>query len=497
MSSLRQKTVSGVLWSSLAKLSMQLVLLVVTTILARLLSKDDFGVVGMAALITVAIGMVNDKGLGMSIVQKKEVLPGQLSTMFWGSIGFGVLLYVLSFAASFPLALFFQKPEVQPIVTVIALGFVIGAFGIVQKSILTREMSFKALSIVEIVAVLTSGAVAVVMALTGFGVWSLVVNVIGRDLFTVIGLWFVCTWRPYLHFRWTEFREYLRFSSNVLANDGAIYLITNADITIIGRVLGSAALGVYNLALYLVKLPVTRISGIVAKVVFPAFSSVQDDLEAFKKAYLRAIKFISILTFPILAGLAVFSREFIMVILGEKWLEMVWPLIFLTPMAMLKSVGTIKGSVLMAVGRPDIEMKWNLVYLVPLVAVVYFGTRFGLVGVAIAFTALYVITFPIIQQITNKQILVTWPQFLKAVRTSSVATLVMVAAGIGIRFLSNTFLLFPPIVVLIIGPLMSAVIYMGTIWLLDKQIYFDFKSMMRKTTKTESTLELSEAVIPS
>ncbi len=486
MSSLKRKTVSGVLWYGLAKISMQLVLVIVTMVLARKLSQDDFGVVGMAAIITVAIGMVNDKGLGMSIIQKKDVQKSYLSTMFWGSVAFGVLLYLLSYGASFPLALFFRKAIVQPVIAVIALGFVIGSFGIVQKSLLTRDMDFKKLAIVEVSATIIAGACAVTCAFLGFGVWSLVINVLARDFITVLLLWIVCDWRPFFHFSKSEFKEYLGFSSNVLANDGAIYLITNTDVAIIGRVLGSAPLGVYNMALYLVKLPVTRLSGIVAKVVFPAFSSLQDDLQKFKAGFLKAVKYISLLTFPMLAVLAVFSREFILVFLGEKWIDMAWPLIILTPMAMLKSVGTIKSSVLMAVGRPDIELKWNLVYLAPLAAVVYFATRFGLVGVATAFTALYIVTFPIIQQITNNQISVSFGEFLKSIRTAVAATLFLLTVGLSARHVFKTILTLPDVFVLCAGLLMAGLAYVAALAVLDKNIISEFRTMVLKKRQHKS-----------
>lgn len=477
MTSLRRKTVSGVLWSGSSKLILQLVLFFVTTILARLLSKDDFGVIGMAAIITVAINMVNDRGLGTAIVQRREINRRHLSTMFWGSVMFGLLLYLISAAAAVPLAAFFRKEIVTPVVLVIALGFVVGGFGIVQKSLLTRDMEFKTLSILEIVSVLLSGAAAVVLALTGFGVWALAANSLLRDVFNVIGLWIVCPWRPERHFSWREFRDYLGFSSKVLANDGAIYLITNTDVTIIGRVLGSAALGVYNLSLYLVKLPVTRISAIVGRVVFPAFAAVQDDRQKFKNAYLRSMKFISLITFPLLAILAVFAHEFIAVVFGDKWQEMALPLVILTPMAMLKSVGTLRGSVLMAVGKPHIELNWNLFYLLPLVAVVYAGTLYGINGVALAFTALYVVTFPIIQHLTNRQVDVTMREFVRSIATTSSATLLMIVGGLALRrVLKNIDI--GPFLLLVGGALFTGSIYLAALWIFDKKMFADLRLLL-------------------
>lgn len=481
--SLRQKTIFGVLWTGTAKMMMQIVLVAVQLVLARLLTKADFGIVGMAGLITVAIGMVNDKGLGTAIIQKKTIRDSELSTMFYVSIGFGILLYLASFAASFPLSAFFRNDTVQPVVSVIALGFIIGGFGIVPKSIMTREMAFKNLAIIEIISVTLSGIIAVVMAFLGFGVWSLVANVLLRDTFMVVALWFACSWRPEMHYSHTEFKSFFRFSANVLSNDVMIYMVMNADITIVGRVLGEVALGLYTWALYMVKLPIQRISGIVAKVVFPAFSKVQDDIKTFRRGYLRSITYISLITFPILIILGLYAREFILVLVTDKWIEVVIPLQILIPMAMLKSIGTIKGSVLMAVGRPDIELKWNCFYLVPLAGVVWLGTRWGIIGVAAAFSALYLVTWPIIQDITNRQIGVTPGSFAGSFATTGPASLVLFAAGLGFRHVFASLLKWPEAAVLIAGITVSLIIYILMILWLDASLITEWKFLIKKRSQ--------------
>ncbi len=487
--SLKQKTVSGVLWTGLAKMSMQLVLFVVTVILARLLSPDDFGVVGMAAIVTVAITMVNDRGLGVAIIQKKDVTLQHLSSLFWGGLVFGIFLFVLLAGASIPFAYFFKKPIVRAIFTVQAFGFIIGAFGIVQKSLLAKEMAFKKLSIIEVASVVVSGAVSILMAIWGMGVWSLVFGIIVRDLMGAVILWFVTPWKPAFHFSWQEFKIYLGFSSQVLANNVSIYAIANADVTVIGRILGAELLGFYSLALNLVKLPVTRLSAIVAKVVFPAFSSIQDDLKKIKSAYLRSMTFISLLTFPVLAGLGIFAKEFIYVFLGEKWMMMILPMQILVPMAMLKSIGTIKGSVLLARGRPDIELKWNLAYFLPLVGVLIFGAHHGLVGVAAAFSGIYFVTFPVIQEITNRQVGVPMVEFLRAFAATGPATIIMTAAGILIRLVMKNVFNFTDLVVLLLGVVTSAAVYAASIWFLKRTLFIEFIGLMRNK-KTAKSAEL-------
>jgi len=480
--SLRSKTIGGLVWTGASKVSMHLVLFIVNILLARILDKGDFGIAGMAMLVTLAISLVNDSGLGTSLVQRKEITENQKSTLFWGSLAFGLILFAVALLGSGPLAQFFRQPRAQAVFIVQALGFIIGSLGIVHKAQLVREMNFKRLSLIEMTSMAASGVVAVVLALSGAGVWSLVLNLLMRDTVVVLMVWRFSTWRPKLYFRWSTFRELFGFSAKVLGNDVAILLNTNADISLVGRYLGDQALGAYSLALNLVKLPVTQLSAVVTKVAFPACSAVQSDLPTFRRGFRTAITYISMITFPLLIGLGLFAREFILLFLGAKWLEMVWPLILLVPMAMLKSVGTIKGSVLKAVGRPEIEFWWNVIYLAPLAAAIYFGTRYGLVGVSAAFTTLYVLTFPIIQTLTNRQVQLTNYDFLIALKPAAASGLFMLAGGLGFKALNSQVLHWGALATFAAGVPLVALIYLAALWLLQRrevepllQVLFEMK----------------------
>jgi len=497
LSSLKQKTVSGVVWTGFAKISMQLVLTLVMFILGNLLDKKDFGIIALAGIITVAIGMVNDKGLGTAVVQKKKLNIASLSSLFWAGILFGLFLYALTVAASFILPLFFTKFDahlVQTVIAVIGLGFFIGAFGVVQKALLTRDMAFKKLGIIEIVAVFVSGAVAVILAFAGAGVWSLVVNVLLRDLITVISLWIICDWKPKFHFKLAEFIEYFRFSANVLANDVAIYLVTNTDITIIGKVLGDVLLGVYSWALYLVKLPVTRISGVVTKVVFPAFSMLQDDPKAFRKSFLKSTTFVAIITFPILAGIAIFCKELLLVFI-PKYIDAHWPIVILTPMAMLKSIGTMKGSVLMAVGKPEIELRWNMVYILPLAGFVYWGTHYGLVGVSASFAIFYILTFPIIQQITNNQVGVRFFEYYRSLTVPFVATLSMAGIALLWQYLNFTFFNLNDWAVLLGGLLICMPFYVVALFVIQRSMLYEILFLFTKNKRFKPGIQTQKTVV--
>ena len=285
------------------------------------------------------------------------------------------------------------------------------------------------------------------------------------------------SWRPKLLFDWTSFKELLGFGSNVLSNNVAIYAMTNIDIAIIGRTLGEVALGIYSLALNIVKMPVYRFSAIISKVAFPTFSAVQDDLPKFRAGYTKSLKFISVFTFPLLAGLALLAPEIVSTFFGEKWYPMVVPLQILCPMGLLKSIGTTKGAVLLARGKADIEFRWNLVFIIPLGAGIYWASQFGLVGVTLAYTIIYIIGFPIIQGITNRVIELDWHSYFNSLYPAFFATLLMTILILGFR-LSYHYLNIAPILFLSISLLFGAAVYIGFLYIVYKEIFYELRGLI-------------------
>jgi O-antigen/teichoic acid export membrane protein len=170
-------------------------------------------------------------------------------------------------------------------------------------------------------------------------------------------------------------------------------------------------------------------------------------------------------------------------------------LIILTPMSILKSVGTIRGSVLMAVGRPQIELYWNLIYLLPLVGVVYVGAFWGINGVAAAYTLLYVLTFPVIQYLTDKPLAIKMREFIAVISTSAAATALMVIVSLGFRHFAVKFLKPGPLIILLGGVVVSAVVYMAAMWILDKQVFADLRAIFKSSAIPADSV-ISEAMIP-
>jgi PST family polysaccharide transporter len=274
---LRQSTISGMGWSVAARLGRQGFQFAVGVILARLLTPDAFGLIGMVAVFVAFAGIFTDLGFGSALIQKQETRPAHYQSIFWLNIAVGLFLTLLFLVIAPLIARFYDEPLLTPLTMLISLNFLIGSFGVVHNSRLKKGLRFKRLAIVELIAIVVSGVIAIVLALLGFGVWALAIQSVLLTFSTVVLLWIVSDWRPALKFNKGAVRELVGFSSNLLGFSSLNYWIRNSDNLLVGRFLGTSALGIYSRAYSIMLLPLTMVSKTIGQVMFPAFSKIQDD----------------------------------------------------------------------------------------------------------------------------------------------------------------------------------------------------------------------------
>ena len=384
---IRRRTLHGIGWSGAQQALQQLLRFVITILLIRLLTPEDFGQIGMIMVFAGIAQLFSELGLGAAVVQRKELRPEHLDSVFWANIVAGAALTGLFAALAGPIADFYGLPQLRVLALVISLNFFIGSFRVVQYSLLLRSMDFRRLALVETAAVLLSGGLAVGLALAGYGIWSLVGQLLALSFSTAVLLWLTGDWRPSFSFRFRALRELFAFSLNLLGFSLFDYTVTSSSHLLIGKFIGAPALGIYSRADQLMLLPVTQVANVISRVMFPALSAIQDQVERIKQIYLRAIRTISLLTFPLMLGLLVTARPFVLVVLGEQWREVI-PLLQVFCLAgVTRSVGTTVGWIYTSRGRTDIMMRWGLIAgAVRLIAVIV-GLRWGIFGVAVAWVA--------------------------------------------------------------------------------------------------------------
>jgi O-antigen/teichoic acid export membrane protein len=381
---IRGRTITGILWSIFGQVGQQGIRFIVILILARLLMPKEFGLVGMIEVFTGFAAMFGEMGFGAAIIQKQDVEERLLSSVFWLSIVMGVLLTSILAACAPLIAAFYNQRILLPLTLLLSLNFAINSLNIIQNSLLTKKMDFRRLAIINITAITTAGIVAVAMALAGFGVWSLAINTLLTTTFSVILMWSLSGWRPRLIFEWKDVKELIDFSMNLMGSRISTYWTANADNLLIGKYVSATALGVYDRAFSLMVLPRAHISAVLARVMFPALSAIQADKKKVKQVFLRANRAIALITFPMMMGLLMVAKPFILTIYGEKWMAVVPILQIFCLEGMGRSVGTTVGWIYLSQARTDIMFKWGLFSGVVRVASIIIGLQWGVVGVAIA-----------------------------------------------------------------------------------------------------------------
>jgi O-antigen/teichoic acid export membrane protein len=392
---LRQKTIDGIAWTTVTELVRSGSLFAFGIILARLLSPADFGLIGMITVFTAFADIYADLGFGSALVQSQDVTPEHYSTVFWLNAGMGLTLTLL-FSALAPLvSRFYGLQILTPLCMIVSANFLIRSFGVVPSSIFKKRIDFRSLAQIEISAILGSGSVAILMALRGFGVWSLAFSSVVGTLVTTVLLSVLSHWRPRRQFSWIAAQQLWPFSRNLLGFTTVNYWLRNVDNLVVGRFLGAGPLGLYSKAYNLMVLPLGMVSGNVGSVLFPAFSTIKDDRERVASIYLRVIGVISLITFPMMIGLWILVDHFVIGILGNQWSGMIPLLKVFCFVGMIQSIATVNGSIYLSQGRSDLQFKVGTVIAILGAIAIVVGLRWGVQGVANAYaTFVFLVTLP-------------------------------------------------------------------------------------------------------
>lgn len=378
----------GIAWTGAMKWLAQVVSWLSTLIIARLLTPEDYGLVGMALVYVGLVTIINEFGFGAAIVFKRELTDHQISQLNTLSVMIGLTAFAISCAAAIPLSNFYGAPQLRGVVMAMSLTFIISAFQTVPNALLQKDLEFKWLGLVEGTQAFLLAATMVLLAILGFGYWTLVLGNILGTIFTTI---LTISKRPH-PFAWPRPKglgSALKVSGHILTGRVASYAQSNADLVVAGRMLGQTALGVYTFGFTLANVPVDKISALMSRVAPAHFSAVQNDLSALRRYLLRLTEALALITFPMACGLAVVSDEFVLVLLGEKWHAVANPLRILAILASLRSIGSLPPHILNVTGLTHLSMKLSILGAIVLPPVFWLGSRWGTIGIAWAWLATY------------------------------------------------------------------------------------------------------------
>ena len=450
---LKQKTVFGLTWSFIDQTANLTVGFVVGIILARLLSPEEFGLIGMITVfIAVSLAFV-DSGFSQALIRKKNCTATDYSTVFYFNLVSGIICFFLLFFTSGSISNFFNEPKLKPIIQVLGFLLIIDALGLIQRTQLTKKINFKLQAKISLVSSFSSGIIAIIMAYKGFAVWSLVAQRLSRQTITTALLWILNRWKPIFKFSNSSFRQLFSFGSKLLVSGLIDTIYRNLYLVVIGRFFSAQDLGFYTRADSFKNLPSQNLNGIITRVTYPVLASIQDDIPRLSKTYKKIIRSSMFVTFILMLGMAAVAEPMIITLIGEKWRQSIIYLQMLSFVGVFYPLNAINLNMLKVRGRSDLFLRLEIIKKTLAFPVIFLGIFWGIkimiIGMIInAIIAYYInsfwsgkmIGYSVIQQI--KDIL---PGFLLALTMAIVL------------FVMGKILPFQPLLLLIIQLIAGAI----------------------------------------
>jgi len=431
--SFRARVIAAVGWTASGRFLGQLVAWAVTFVVIRILSPEDYGLLAMATVLTGFAGLFSEFGLSWALVHARELDTQTLRRAFGLVIAVNGALSAFVFAIAPLVAAFFGEDRLTDIVRVLGIQFLIIAPGVIPDSMLQRNLEFKWRSLVELSSTIAGAATTLGLALTGFGVWSLVYGSLLMAAWRTIGINLA---HPFLHSPSFVFRglgKLFAFGGYVALSKFLMFLYLSADTAIGGRVLGKEQIGYYSVGMNLASLPLLRITVMLNEIAFPAFARLQDERERVGDILLQSVRLLSMFAFPVFWGIAAVAPEIVNVFLGAKWAPAILPLQLLSLVMPVRMIGQLMSPTLQGVGKVKLVVLNQLFACLVMIAAFLVGVQFGIVGLSLA----WVIAFPVIFLVN----LTTWlpvvrlraTQLLGAMGRSALAGVGMIAAVAGLR----------------------------------------------------------------
>ncbi len=480
------------MWLAGERIGGQIIEQFFTIILVRLLLPRDFGLLAMAAIFTTLLRVFATIGLGSAIIQRAHIDDEYLDTAFWANLGLGTILFAIAAVSAELVGRFMGDPAVGLILLVLSARFVITAGSEAQRALISRQMNYRILSLRAVRAQLIGGLVGVGMAYAGLGYWSLVGQTMAATISGSYLLYVATGWRPRWRFSWTKFRDQWSFGAPLLLSRMFGYAIRNVDNLLVGRYLGSTALGFYALGYSLFLTPLTDVGLIVNRVMFAALSRVQQDRDRMKRGFFQGTQYVTLVYLPAMVGLALVAAPALEVVFGRKWLPAAPVVSILALAGFLQLMTTLGPSGLQAAGRPDLQMRWTMMSAVLYLPAFAVGLRWGIVGVATGYLLATIVMVPVqyryIASILEVRAAEMWAALRPGVVGSGVMAAAVTPAAWALRMSDASAIASLAVLV----PLGLAV-YGAVIWLLHRRVILDLVTVLRQSVSVGRGRRLGEA----
>lgn len=404
MGTLKDKTVKGVIWSSIDRFTTQGISFVFSMLIARLLLPSDYGVVAMLGIFMAVAQCFIDSGFGTALIRKKDRTETDFCTVFYFNIVVSCFFYGLLWLASPYIAQFYDMPLLESVTKVVGLNLVVGSFAGIQSAQLSIAIDFKSRAKISVITTLFTGIVGLWLAYKGYGVWALVFQGLSSNILRTILLWGTVRWVPKLIFSWKSFKEMFSFGSKLLASALLDTVYNNIYPIVIGKFFSASSLGLYGRASGLAQFPSSNITGVLQSVTFPVLSTIQDDEARLADAYKRFIRLAAFIIFPLMMGLSAVADPFIRIVLTDKWEGSIYLLQIICFSMMWYPIHAINLNLLQVKGRSDYFLKLEIYKKIIGVGIMCITIPMGLVAMCYGGIVTSIISLLVNTYYTNKLI---------------------------------------------------------------------------------------------
>ncbi len=377
--SLKTKAVSGVIWTSINQFGQMFIQFFVGLVLARLLSPEEYGLMAMTMVMIAVAAVISEGGIGLAIVQRKNLDDDDCSTAFWLNICASLGMYGIMFFTAPLLAQFYNEPSLTLLVRIAGLRVLLGGLCIIHFSKLERDMAFRKATIVQLPSFVIGATLAIWMAYTGWGVWSLVALSLFTGLAGMIASWIVSGWIPRWRFRRSSMKEMVGFGLNMTGERLMEVIFNNIYVLIIGKYFSPLQVGFYNRAQQFQNLPSTSINAVFNRVLMPMFSSIQGDHEKLRAGFIQSLTLATMASFPIFAGMAAVAQPMVVCLIGPKWEPCVPYLQILCIMAAFMPIHSLNVTAILSQGRSGLSLQISIYKRLLVIAAILVTVRHGII----------------------------------------------------------------------------------------------------------------------
>lgn len=474
---LRQKTVTGLVWSSIERLSTQSVTFLLGLIMARLLTPEDYGIIAMLIIFLSVSNLFIESGFPAALIRKPDRTEEDMATAFYFNIFAGITTYIILFFAAPYIAVFYNLPMLTQITRMIGLTLPLNALASVQQAILIAQINFKTLARISLSASAISGITGVILAYLGYGVYALVTQSVLLYLLRVILLWLLVGWRPVHPFSKKAFRELYAFGVRLFASRLLDTIYRNIYLLVIGKLFSTRELGNYSRATQFAHYPSLNFTDILQRVTFPIFSTIQNEDERLAAAYRQMIRMSGFIIFPLMIGVAVVAQPLILLVLTDKWEGVTLFLQILCLALMWYPIHALNLNLLQVKGRSDLFLKIEVVKKAIEIIILCITLPIGLPAVCWGQVLSSLLSLVINTHYTGKLIHIG---FLIQMKDLSPFLTHSLSAGAAAWFISRCF--DPPWLQLTIALLTGAVVYLSLTAVFSRKEVNELRSLLQKQT---------------